>query len=226
MAKLTFQRFYDKAVLEAAGSVLAGADIPYEIEDDGTWLAPVFNGESPRLQQYRLKIEETDFPKAEAALEAFYREQLNGIEPDYYLFDFSDQELIEVVSKPDEWGRLDYELAKKLLKEKGIVINDTLFEGLKANRYEEIAQPTRIPRYWLVLGYIGGVLGGLLGIVVALVIIFSKSTLPNGKRVPTFAPQDRNHALIIALISFISGLLLRFFYWSALFYSARYPGQL
>jgi hypothetical protein len=218
MSKLTFQRFYDKAVLEAAGEILEKSAIPNEIEDDSTWLAPVFNGESPRLQQFRLKVEETDFPKAEAALEDFYRNQLNNVESDYYLFDFSDQELIEVVAKPDEWGRLDYELAKKLLKDKGIAPNDILFESLKANRYEELAQPNRLPRYWLILGYIGGVLGGLLGIVVALVLIFSRQTLPNGKRVPTFSTQDRNHALVIALISFISGLLVRYFYWSVLLY--------
>jgi hypothetical protein len=34
------------------------------------------------------------------------------VDKDYYLFAFSDSELIELIRKQDEWGSFDIELAK------------------------------------------------------------------------------------------------------------------
>ena len=45
--------------------------------------------------------------------------EIEVIDDDYYLLSFSDDELIDVVSKSDEWNKFDVSLAKKLLKERG-----------------------------------------------------------------------------------------------------------
>ena len=62
-----------------------------------------------------LKVPSDEFVHAHAALEAYYQTQLSSLDPDYYLFSFSDAELLDLVQHPDEWGALDYALAKQLL---------------------------------------------------------------------------------------------------------------
>jgi hypothetical protein len=60
-----------------------------------------------------------DFAVAQRELEKYYRAQIAHAEDDYYLFEFSDAELNEILSKPDEWGDFDYQLAQQLLRERG-----------------------------------------------------------------------------------------------------------
>ena len=72
-----------------------------------------------------------NFAKADEVLNDFYKDQLDAIDKDYYLFGLSDKELEEVVTKPDEWGRLNYQLAQKILKDRGREITPQKAELLK-----------------------------------------------------------------------------------------------
>ena len=70
-----------------------------------------------------------DFPRAHLALKAYYQAQLSTMDPDYYLFSFTDTELLEIVTHPDEWGHLDYALAKKLLADRGKPLSPAACSG-------------------------------------------------------------------------------------------------
>jgi hypothetical protein len=111
MAKLLpFQQFNDIALARVISELLAEAGIEYEIESQNPHLDPLIIGNSPD-SSIDLKIPAQDFIRARAVLEAYYEGQLQDVDPDYYLFDFTDQELLEILARPDEWGPFDYVLA-------------------------------------------------------------------------------------------------------------------
>jgi hypothetical protein len=108
------------------------------------------------------------------------------MDPGYYLFSFSDAELMEIIQRPDEWGHLDYVLAKKLLAEKGHLVTPALAEELKQQRMTELARPESTHPRQIFVGYL-------------------TKTPPNGQRVYVYPPAERRHGkrmLVISAISF------------------------
>ena len=102
--------------------------------------------------------------------------------PDYYLLAFTDAELLEILSKPDEWGHFDYVLAKKLLVDRGYNITDALTQELKAQRLNGLAQyedPIMAGR---------GSPIGLGGLISSYIVATHKKTLPDGRQVHAYSP--------------------------------------
>jgi hypothetical protein len=91
-----------------------------------------------------IKVRQEDFTKARMALEGIYQQLLEKVDDDYYLLAFSDEELLEIDLKPDEWGLFDYQLAKKLLRERGKEIREEDAEQLKKARNKTLAKPDQI----------------------------------------------------------------------------------
>jgi len=67
--------------------------------------------------------------------------EINEVEKDYYLLSFSDEELIDVIAKSDEWNKFDVELAQKILKEKGKEVTEQQITQIKQQRIEELSKP-------------------------------------------------------------------------------------
>ena len=88
-----------------------------------------------------MKLCPSDFRKARQLLEQYYQGQLAGIDPDYYLFSFSDDELLDLVRNADEWGPLDYVLAKQILAEHGKPVSREQETGYQAERIQTLAVP-------------------------------------------------------------------------------------
>src|SRR5690349_2135740 len=65
--------------------------------------------------QIHLKIKNTDFTRSNQIIDEYISQHLATVDPDYYLFDFSDEELLEIIHKPDEWNNQDVMIAKKIL---------------------------------------------------------------------------------------------------------------
>ncbi len=71
---------------------------------------------------------------------------------DYYLYSFTDDELMEVITKADEWSPFDVVLARKILAEKGKSISDEAIKAINEKRIEELKAPepaNRLDNYWL-----------------------------------------------------------------------------
>ncbi len=145
---------------------------------------------------------------------AITQRQLIDLPNNYYLFDFTDEELIEVVAKPDEWNQLDYLLALKLLKERGKEVNPILADKLREHRIEELAKPEVSQKGMIYSGYALAVLGGIIGIGIGWTLSSQKKTLPNGNVVYVYSESDRKHGnriLWIATISFVLWIVLRLY---------------
>lgn len=161
-----------------------------------------FSGSSLQ-NQYEVKIDASDFQKAELILEKQTENLLETVDPDYYLLSFTNEELYEILLNSDEWNVFDYKLAQKLLNERGKTIDPDMLASLKKERLKILAKPEENQKPWIIAGYIFSVLGGGIGIVIGYSLWKSKKTLPNGERVYSYSAEDRKHGKTIFFISLI-----------------------
>jgi hypothetical protein len=158
--------------------------------------------------EFEIKIQITDFDKANKLLQSSAEDQISLIDKDYYLFSFSDEELYDIILKQDEWNEFDYSLAKKLLSERGKPIDEELIKSLKRQRLSDLAKPEENQKPWIISGYIFALLGGFFGIIIGYVLMTSKKNLPNGQRVYSYNTNYRQQGKMI----FYIGIVLLPFY--------------
>jgi hypothetical protein len=139
---LTFQKFNDPGLASAIADKLKERRIECLVEKVLPLLEPSFFRNTVE-QTIHLKVRATDFDRAHKALEEHYEHQLQDVDPGYYLFSFTDLELLEIVAKPDEWGHFDYVLARELLAERGLPIPDETIQQMKKQRLRQLAQQAR-----------------------------------------------------------------------------------
>ena len=160
--------------------------------------------------EIEIRLRQPDFNKAEAILEKNVEDLITQIDKDYYLFEFSDDELYDILVKSDEWSAFDYTLAQKLLKNRGKPVDEVLVNALKSERLKELSEPEGNQKYWIIAGYVFAVLGGFLGLLIGYLIWTSKKTLPNGERVYSHYEKDRKHGKYIFYIGLIIAPLALF----------------
>ncbi|RKR10519.1 hypothetical protein C8C83_2196 [Flavobacterium sp. 90] len=161
-----------------------------------------FSGSTLR-NQYEIKIDPSDFEKAEVILEKDTENLLDTIDKDYYLLDFTNEELYEILLNSDEWNVFDYKLAQKLLTDRGKTIDSEMLASLKKERLKTLAKPEENQKAWIIAGYVFALLGGGIGIVIGYSLWRSKKTLPNGERIYSYNAEDRKNGQRIFLISII-----------------------
>jgi hypothetical protein len=162
--------------------------------------------------EFEVRIKQSDFKKAEEILEKNVGNLIDQIDKDYYLFEFTDEELYEILLKSDEWNAFDYTLAQKILKQRGKSVNKELLNSLKNERIKDLAKPEENQRPWIIAGYIFSLLGGFLGLIIGYFLWTSKKTLPNGQKVYSYSANDRKHGKYIFYIGLIiapTALLLK-----------------
>jgi hypothetical protein len=211
MEFLIFKKYNDKESAEALTNALLAKGIAFEIAEDMGNL-DVLYGDNPSAKFYYVKIKSEDFPKANALLLDIGNTDLNTVDKTHYLFEFTDEELFDLLSKPDEWNALDYQLAKKILRERGREVNDDVIESLKKQRIVELAKPDEGNRVWIFIGYLSALLGGLFGIIVGWHLFTYKKTLPDGQRVYEYAEKDRRHGrriFYLGMIIFYISIIIR-----------------
>jgi hypothetical protein len=187
---------------------------------------------TPEIQ---LKLRPGDFSRAQKFLEAYYDSQLDNIDKGHYLFSFSDAELFDIIRNPDEWGYLDYRLARKILTERGFSVDNTALDDLKSKRKELLAKPEKV-NFLLYFFACLFILCGILYIISPLFAVYdfyfafvlvsffigrhiasNKKLMPDGELVFSYADSDRQLgtllkwvALVVFLICLIKFSLLSF----------------
>jgi hypothetical protein len=135
----TFQRFNDPGLASAIADKLKAQHIECVVEKVRPLLEPGFF-RNPVEQTIHLKVRASDLEQAHKAMEELYRRQLQDVDPGYYLFSFTDIELLDILAKPDEWGHFDYVLARALLAERGLEIPDEVIGQMKQQRSRQLAR--------------------------------------------------------------------------------------
>ena len=201
---VTFQKFNYRAAALELEVLLKENNIEYVLEDTSSDADAVTFVNNELSKEFRIKLRKQDFAKADSLLQKIYSDQIDTVAPDYYLFDFTDGELMEIIIKRDEWGRFDFLLAQKLLKERGKEIKPEVVELIQKQRIQELARPEDSYKIWVYAGYIMAFLGGLMGILIGWHLWTHKKTLPNGDMVYGHSSSDRRHGIRIAIIGVVS----------------------
>lgn len=227
---LTFQRFSDRQLANTIAAQLNLYHIPSEIEDSSNYFDPSY-AFNKIAQDIALKLAPADFERAHAALESCYSEQLDTVEKDYYLFEFTDQELMEIIREPYSWGTFDYLLAKKILAAYGTVISAAQATLLKQRQVQAMAVPERAADGAVVSGYLlaymspflllsnyGNLcfLPSFIGCVCGSVIAYHQKTLPDGNSVYLYTGASRKqgrHILVTGIIFIV--IELAYLLWLA-----------
>lgn len=211
---VTYEKFATIGELKEFVELLQENSIPYELEDDIQLLDASFANPNHH-RDYRIKLQQADFENVNELRNSIALLELDQVDPEYYLFDFTDEELIDLISKQDEWSPFDFQLAQKILKDRGKEISSQQMDELKNSRIKELATVEKHGIGGIVSGYIltafGGVLSFviygyistllvLIGLIIGGYIVSSKKTLPNGERIFTYGDSDRKQGKIILII--------------------------
>lgn len=211
MEFFTYRTFYEQERVVALTHILRDNRIEFEIIGDRDSLDSLY-GDKHFSQQFFVKLKKDDFEKANSILLTISESELETVDKDHYLYGFTDEELFDILSKPDEWNEFDYQLSKAILKERGKEINADTIELLKRQRIKELAKPEEGQRNWIYAGYLFALLGGLLGIFIGWHLSTFKKTLPNGKQVYGYTQGDRRHGKriwIIGVVMFLISLTIK-----------------
>jgi len=207
-----FQSFNDAELARLIAEKIKENDIEFIIDKSKPLLDTSFIDTS--IQRHiHIKLQRKDFEKGHKALEDFYKTQLDNVDNDYYLFTFSNDELREIISKQDEWGYFDYQLAQKILKDRGHEIEHDALNKIKENRIKELAQPEKASRLLIFFGYCFIPFGVIVGFLIGRHLFYNKRTLPNGQIAFFYRETDRKHGNRIMIVSgfiFLISLTLLF----------------
>ncbi len=224
---ITFLKFDDESALAPYTDVLSANGISFKVEDESYSRDPIIQTPNSNVPDFRIKLLPTDFERANALLENVFAEEISTVEKDYFLFDFTEEELMDVVKKPDEWGHLNYVLAKKLLADKGKTIDATQEKVFEKERIETLSVPEKSSGGWIAIAYLAAIMGffviylGAMAVFIGLMLSTFKKTLPNGQRIFVYDENNRKHGkriLVLALISTITYFIV-FYYLQIVLYT-------
>lgn len=196
----SFKSFNDKETAEDFSEVLKEYDIEFYIEEDVLEFDLTYaNNELDK--DFHIMVKQTDFVKAKQAYEAYFKKQLHNAPSDYYLFSFSNDELKEIMSKPDEWGTFDYLLAEKILHDRGMGLSETDKKALKTERYKTLQDQQNEKPSNIFLYYIFSIVVFPIGMLIGWAWAFSKKTLPDGNKAAVYDEDIQRHGKIIFTIA-------------------------
>jgi hypothetical protein len=203
MSQLTsYEKFFNPDQAQPVLAILKEHNIPNEFTAIKQAVDQVIAGGGPAYL-YELKIPANQFETANRLFRESIQVNLDEVDPDYYLFSFQDFELTEILKQPDEWGRLDFVIARKILETRGIVYTSEQMDALWNNRIETLARPEKEGNAWVYTGYFFAVMGGFFGVLIGLALWQSTKTLPDGRKVYTYDESTRKQAKTIMVLSLI-----------------------
>lgn len=209
---IKYRDFFESETAAEFALVLRDHGIEYRVEEFNDSLGAPY-GERPLSFVTTIMIRKADFSKVDDVVAEEAKAVAQEIDRSHYLYTFSNEELFEVISKPDEWNAVDYQLAKTILRQRGVMVDDVTFDNLKARRLEDLSRPEPDQTNWVKAGYIMALAGGIVGLFIGWHLMTYKKVLPNGDKVYGYRKHDRSHGrwiFIVGLIMFPIALLIRF----------------
>jgi len=191
-----FRAFEEETEAEALKAELDKAGISNSMTKVNNYLDSVIAGQLNSPHQFIVMLRSEDFAKAEELFDKMAQEDVEAIPEDYHLYEFTDEELMEIVDQPDDWSKIDYHLAISILKKRGKEISSNYIEQKKEESLAAKKAPQKVSIGTLLSGYaliLLGLYAAYVGIVFALIFmawpivlgIFlntSKKTLSDGSR--------------------------------------------
>lgn len=202
---LAYQDFPSPEVAQPLLDLLRQHGVAFETNYEPARFSAVFG--KTTTPHFVVRLHAADFEPVRQLEETANVRLLAQLPSDHYLFGFSDEELMELLARPDEWNGLDVALASRLLRERGRDVSPEAVQQLRQRRVAELARPADSSGAWIAAGYGFALLGGLVGLFIGLHLFSHQKILPDGRRVPAFSAADRRHGRRIFALSLASVLL-------------------
>lgn len=210
---ITFRKLAHLEEAEALVKIFKSRSIRADYKKIEGDLGGAFQGNMDTFK-YEVRILEKSRDKAEEVLEQMAFAELEDVDESHYLYEFSDDDLIDVLVRREEWNEIDYVLSRKILKDRGVKINKEEIEERHSVYIAKISEPKGGQGIWIVIGYAAAITTGFLGLLIGYMLSRAKSTLPNGHKVPAYTDTTRKHGKYIFFFSIIMLFVLgylRFF---------------
>ena len=188
---------------------LAERGIEATLSVDSGIVDPIFIGNSPS-NKYEILVRSEDKNDADVIFWEWAKETVDHISSDYYLFEYSDEELEKILIESSEWNELDVLLAEKILKDRNVTVDAEAIKVGRNNRKQELANPESGQTPWIIVGYILALLGGLFGMLIGHSLWKASKRMPDGEKVPAYNIHVQNHGrniFFIALVVFLLAIL-------------------
>jgi len=195
---IPYKTFFNREAAQELQEILGEHDIPSTIVENFSSVTLTFLN-NPDDSNVQLLLKQSDIEKANLLLEQLAEVENGDPDENYYLYDFTEEELYEIVANADEWSKYDYDLANKLLTERGKDIDINSLKQSEQKQLESLVYG-KSQSMWLVFGYIFALMGGLLGIAIGWNFWKLRKTLPDGTEVYAYKERDRIHGRIIFIL--------------------------
>jgi hypothetical protein len=196
----TYMSFIDADSSLELTALLEKNDIPYILQDTKSDFDPSMSLNEAN-KPYLIQIQEEDREKVDQLVKESY--DISKVNKEHFLYSFSDDELIDVLKNEEEWHPLDVLLAKKLIQEKNIIIDEKKITSHQEEKRLKLFNYEKLPKYTIPIAYLICFAGGMLGFAIAIFLIVSKKTLPSGEKMYSYNPSVRRHAKIMLILSSI-----------------------
>jgi len=207
---ITLHKFNSFENAQELISTLKKNGVKVQIEDTSPPVDITFSGNTLQ-NEVRIKVKQSDLGRANQILEKQAEQLVDKFPNDYYLYDFTDNELVEIIEKSDEWSKEDFMLSQKILKERGHKISKEEIQNIKQKRIKELRKPEKGHTGWLIAGFISAILGGLLGVFIGWFHWNFKKPDTTGQQVYAYDQQTRKVGQIIFCIGLIATIY--WIYW-------------
>lgn len=197
---IQYQTFLTAEAAQPLLMLLSQQEIPFETSSEQHSFDPSFAYNSTRTQ-FTVKLRQQDFLTARGLEAAINEQRTTEVDDDHYLFGFTDDELFDILAKPDEWSNFDVTLARRILQQRGRDVSEDTVRLLRQNRLAALAQPEESQKTWIVAGYLFALLGGLLGMLIGWHLSSHRKVLPDGRQLPAYSEADRAHGRRILWLS-------------------------
>jgi len=224
---LTFRDYGTKDEADEVAAKFEAHSIPVKVERgllDAVIIGKDFHN------KFKVRIPAADFERAQKILIDETQVDINIVAKNYMLLSFTNDELLDVVAKPDEWGEYNYNLAKALLQQRGVTVNEQQEQALKQKYVAQISEQRSLDGGWMILGYVFPLLAmiacilnnrvivgfifsfyalpGILGIILGLVVTTTKKTLPDGAQILSFNKRTRAHGYAMIILGVVAILFV------------------
>lgn len=209
----TYQSFPEIKDAQYLIGVLIENNVEFKVEENAPDINPIFVGTKSDFKVV-VKILPIEFERVNELMKTSEEVQLSNIDKDHYLLKFTDEELMEIILKPDEWNNFDYQAAKLLLQERGTKVTEVMETGIKKKRSEELTGTKEAGGAWIIIGYISAFLGGFVGIAIGIYLLTTFKRLGDGTKHYVFIKNNRDHGraiMIIGIVAALTFLIVRIF---------------
>lgn len=201
---VTYKKFNSLLETKEIVRVLEENNIDYFIEN----ASPSYDitlSANHHQDEFRIRIHPDNFN----LLDQLIINELNELpEETHFIHTFSENELIEILKKPDEWSTEILYFAKNILAKKGVNIKNEELETWKNERIEFLKKPLKKPNKLIQTAIYLNIIGGFSGMFVGWYLHKFVRTLFNGERVFAYDENTR----LVGKNLFKSGLAIHLFF--------------